>query len=160
MNSIYRKRDLHPFVLAQQMVPGSYISCESALGFHGWIPESVHTVLSMTHGGKSLVYEHDQLGKFEYRRMTTNSGYFLQSVIRHELQQQIALIAKPLRALLDLVYLRKFKWQGLEFLTEGLRLDNDKLSAVSSADIFQLMKVYKGQREQTFLLGLQRALHL
>jgi hypothetical protein len=41
LNPVYRKLPLHPFVLAQQMQPGSYVSAESALGFHGWIPEPV-----------------------------------------------------------------------------------------------------------------------
>lgn len=160
LNPVYRKQPLHPFVLAQQMLPGSYVSAESALGFHGWIPESVHTVLSMTHGGKSVTYEHAQLGKYEFRRMTTNTGYFLQSVARHELQKQAALIAEPLRALLDLVYLRKFEWQGLGFLSGGLRLDEQQLRNVTGLDISRLTYVYKGKREQAFLSELQKALGL
>lgn len=160
LNPLYRKQPLHPFVLAQQMLPGSYVSAESALGFHGWIPESVHSVLSMTHGGKSVTYEHALLGKFEFRRMTTNTGYFLQSVARHELHRQVALIAEPLRALLDLVYLRKFEWQGLGFLTSGMRIGEQQLRTVTGLDISILMDVYKGKREQTFLAELQRALGL
>lgn len=159
LNPLYRKQPLHPFVLAQQILPGSYVTCESALGFHGWIPESVHTVLSMTHGGKSVTYEHAHLGKFEYRRMTTKTGYFLQLVARHEFQQQVALIAEPLRALLDLVYLRKFEWQGLDFLISGLRLDEDQLHSITSLEITRLMDVYKGKREQVFLARLRQALN-
>ena len=158
LSPVYRKQPLHQFVLAQQMLPGSYVSAESALGFHGWIPESVHTVLSMTHRGKSVTYDHAQLGRFEFRRMTTHTGYFLQSVARHELQQQAALIAEPLRALLDLVYLRKFEWQGLGFLTSGMRIDEQQLRTVTESDIARLKDVYKGKREQAFLTGLQRSL--
>jgi hypothetical protein len=160
VNPVYRKQPLHPFVLAQQMLPGSYVSAESALGFHGWIPESVHTVLSMTHGGKSVTYEHAQLGKFEFRRMTTRTGYFLQSVARHELQHQTALMAEPLRALLDLVYLRKLEWQGLGFLTSGIRIDEQQLRSITLLDITRLQDVYKGRREQVFLKELQRSLGL
>lgn len=160
VNPLYRKRPLHPFVLAQQMLPGSYVSGESALGFHRWIPEAVHTVLSVTHGGKSITYEHEQLGKFEFRRMTTNTGYFLQSVARCELQQQAALVAEPLRAILDLVYLRKIEWQGIDLLTGGMRIDEQQLYTVAGLDISSLMAVYKGKREQAFLAKLQRALSL
>lgn len=160
LNSMYQKHPLHPFVLAQQLLPSSYVSAESALGFHSWIPESVHTVLSMTHGGKSITYEHAQLGKFEFRRMTTHPGHFLQSIARHELQYQVALIAEPLRALLDLVYLRKLAWQGLDFLTSGLRIDEQQLLSVTRLDITKLLDVYKGRREQAFLTELQRALSL
>ena len=157
---VYRKQALHPFVLAQQLLPGSYVSAESALSFHGWIPEAVHTVLSMTHGGKSVDYMHPQLGRFEFRRMTVKPGCFLQSVARHELQQQVALIAEPLRALLDLVYLRKLEWQGLDFLLRGLRIDEQSLGAVTSLDISRLQNVYKGKREQAFLEELQVELGL
>lgn len=156
----YRRHDIHPFVLAQQLLPGSYISAESALSFHGWIPEAVRSVLSVTSKGKSQVYQHDILGKFEYRRMTVNSGYFLQAVERYELQRQVALIAKPLRALLDLVYLRKLPWQGLDFLLDGLRIDEEQLGAVTLLDITQLLDVYKGKREREFIDELQRSLGL
>ena len=156
----YRRDDIHPFVLAQQLLPGSYISAESALSFHGWIPEAVHTVLSVTAKGKSQSYEHDILGKFEYRRMTVNSGYFLQSVARHELQHQVTLIAKPLRALLDLVYLRKLPWQGFDFLLSGLRIEEQAFSTVTELDITAMLYVYKGKRERKFIEELQRSLGL
>jgi hypothetical protein len=160
LSPVYRKQPMHPFVLAQHMLPGSYVSAESALGFHGWIPESVHTVLSMTHGGKSVTYEHAQLGRFEFRRMTVKTGSFLQSVGRHELQHAVALVAEPLRALLDLVYLRKSEWQGLDFLTRGMRIEEQQLHSVSRLDIIRLMDVYKGRREQAFLAELQRTMGL
>lgn len=157
---VYHKQPLHPFVLAQQLLPGSYISAETALSFHGWIPEAVHTILSMTHGGKSVDYMHQDLGYFEFRRMTVKPGYFLQSVARHKLQHQVALIAEPLRALLDLVYLRKLEWSGPGFLVTGMRLDEQSLQAVTRLDISRLKDVYKGKREQTFLEELQGSLGL
>ena len=104
-------------------MPGSYVSVETALSFHGWIPEAVHTITSMIYGGKSLQFTHEVFGQFEFRRVAVKPGYFLHSVTRHELQHQAALIAKPMRALLDLVYLRKLPWQGLDFLLDGLRID-------------------------------------
>ena len=156
----YRHYPLHPFALAQSWVPGSYVSAESALSFHGWIPEAVHTIVSMCHGGKSQVFTHKVFGRFEFRRMTVNTGYYLQSVARHELQHQIALIAEPLRAFMDLVYLRKIEWQGLDFLTSGMRIDEQQLRTVTSLDITRLVDVYKGKREQAFLDELSRALGL
>lgn len=156
----YRTAPAHPFALAQHMVPGSYVSAESALSFHGWIPEAVQSVLSVTARGKSVSYEHDRLGKFEFRRMTVKPGYFLQAVARHELQHQVALIAEPMRALLDLVYLRKLPWQGLGYLLEGLRIDEQAIKTVPSSQISQLLSVYKGKREQMYIDQLLRALEL
>lgn len=156
----YRRHPIHPFVLAQHWMPGSYISAETALSFHGWIPEAVHTVVSMTSGGKTMHYSHAVFGQFEFRRMTVNPGYFLQAVARHELQQQVALIAEPMRALLDLVYLRKLSWQGLDYLIEGLRIDEHVLKTVPSSTISMMLDVYKGKREQQFIKELLRSLGL
>ena len=160
LSNDYRSSPVHPFVLAQHMAPGSYVSAESALSFHGWIPEAVRSVLSVTITGKSVVYLHDTLGKFEFRRMTVNPGFFLQVVERHELQHQIALIAEPVRALLDMVYLRKLPWQGLNYLLEGLRIDEQAIRSVSSNQIARLLDMYKGKREQSFIKELLRTLAL
>lgn len=156
----YRRYPLHPFALAQQWEPGSYVSAETALSFHGWIPEAVHTVVSMTHGGKSMQFTHEVFGQFEFRRMTTKPGYFLQAVARHELQHQVALIAEPMRALLDLVYLRKLPWQGLGYLLDGLRIDEQAIRAVPSLNISILLDAYKGKREQVFIKELLKSLEL
>src|SRR4030066_249642 len=39
----YRDYPVHPFALAQVFEAGSYISLETALAHHGWIPEAVYT---------------------------------------------------------------------------------------------------------------------
>ena len=156
----YRRTAIHPFVVAQHMLPGSYISAETALSFHGWIPEAVHSVLSIVSKDKSVSYEHEYLGKFEFRRMTVKEGYFLQAVERHELQHQVALIAEPMRALLDLVYLRKLPWQGMDFLVSGLRIDEKMIRLLPSSSITRLLDVYKGKRERVFIEELLRALEL
>lgn len=155
-----RNNPVHPFALAQQLLPGCYVSGESALSFHGWIPEAVQSVLSITSNKKSVSYEHDTLGKFEFRRMTVNPGYFLQAVARHELQHQVALIAQPMRALLDLMFLRKLPWQGLDYLLDGLRIDEQAISSVPSLSITMLLDVYKGKREQLFIKKLLKSLDL
>ncbi len=156
----YRDKKIHPFALAQQLMPGSYISAESALSYHGWIPETVQSILSITAKKKSVSYEHETLGKFEFQRMTTRSGYFLQSVTRYELQEQVALIADPMRALLDLIYLQKIQWQGLDYLLMGMRIDEPSIRSVTSVDIRNLFDVYKGKRERLFIDKLLRTLNL
>lgn len=156
----YRREPIHPFILAQQWQPGSYVSVETALSFHGWIPEAVHSVVSMTHGGKSMEFTHALFGKFEFCRMTVRPGFFLQAVARYTLPHQVALIAEPMRALLDLVYLRKLPWQGLGYLLDGLRLDEQAIRAVPPSSITMLLDVYKGKREQVFIEELLRSLGL
>ena len=107
-----------------------------------------------------MQYVHEVFGQFYFRRMTVKPGFYLQAVDRHELNQQVALIAQPMRALMDLVYLRKLAWQGMGFLTEGMRIDEALLRAVPSLDMIKLLDVYKGQREQQFMEELLRELGL
>jgi hypothetical protein len=58
------------------------------------------------------------------------------------------------------VYLRKLEWQGLGFLTSGMRIDEQQLRSVTGLDITRLQDVYKGRREQAFLTEMQRSLGL
>lgn len=155
-----REVPVHPFALAQQIMPGSYVTGESALSYHGWIPEAVRSVLSATTAGKSVTYEHEALGSFEFRRMTVRPGYFLEAVSREVLKGQVALVAEPMRALMDLVYLRKLCWQGLGFLLEGLRIDKESLMRTPSIEITPMREVYKTKRELEFVKELLRALGL
>lgn len=148
----------HPFALAQAIVPGSYVSFETALAHHGWIPESVYTTASVTPGNKSLEYEHDVFGGFSFHPLAIQRGYFLELVERVKITEQTMLVAEPIRALMDLVCLRKIEWQGIGWLTEGLRIDYELLRNITSADIRTLELVYKQKRVKTFLKQLARDL--
>lgn len=50
----FRSEPIHPFAIAQALLPGSYVSFETALAHHGWIPEAVHATASVTPARKSL----------------------------------------------------------------------------------------------------------
>jgi len=68
------------------------------------------------------------------------------------------LVADPLRALMDLVCLRKTQWQGLGWLIEGLRIDEEHLKLIRHSDISKLMLVYKQKRVNSFLKSLAKEL--
>jgi predicted transcriptional regulator of viral defense system len=154
----WRSSTIHPFALAQAFVPGSYVSFETALSHHSWIPEAVYTTASVTPGRKSLVYEHAEFGSFSFYPLAIQEGYFLELVGREKIAEQTMLVAEPIRALMDLVCLRKAEWQGVGWLIEGLRIDYEHLRNVSSADIRTLDLVYKQRRVKTFLKSLAREL--
>lgn len=46
--SVYRKANIKTFSVAQLIYGPSYISLESALSAHGWIPEGVRDIVSVT----------------------------------------------------------------------------------------------------------------
>lgn len=158
MTPHFRQTLPHPFVVAQALLPASYVSFEAALAWHGWIPEAVYATTSVTPGRKSLSYEVQDYGQFVFHPLALASGYFLSGVQRVELEGQHCLLASPLRALLDLACLRKLAWQGLPALLEGMRLDEDELYNVPHAEIEQLRPVYKHQRVRDYLEALVDAL--
>jgi len=158
LDNKYRDYPLHPFALAQVLVPGSYVSLETALAHHGWIPEGVYTIASIVPGRKSKDYEHEKLGSFTFHPLATNKGHFLELVERLKIDGQSMMVAKPVRALMDLVCLRKTEWQGMDWLTDGLRIDYDYLRSITNADIRTLQLVYKQKRVKTFLDNLAREL--
>ncbi|MEO5558099.1 MAG: hypothetical protein ABIO49_00315 [Dokdonella sp.] len=154
----FRDHPAHPFALAQAFDAGSYVSLESALAYHRWIPEAVQVVASITLGRKSSHYEHSTFGSFSFHPLALAPGYFLALVERLKLDGQTALMAHPARALMDLVCLRKQMWQGLAWLVDSLRIDEEQLRGITGADIRTLRLVYRHQRVQSFLSGLAREL--
>jgi hypothetical protein len=153
-----RSSPSHPFALAQAFVPGSYVSLETALAHRGWIPEAVYTTASVTPGRKSLEHTHERLGQFSFHPLAIQKGYFLELVERVQISGQTMLVAEPVRALMDLVCLRKVSWKGMSWLTEGLCIDHESLRTITNAEIRILGSVYKERRVKAFLQALAREL--
>ena len=156
----YRTEPPDPFAVAQALEPGSYVSFESALGVHGWIPERVRVVASVVPGRKSSTLDHPVLGSFTFHPLALHREHFLELIERRQVGTQTAWVAKPLRALMDLVTLRKANWQGFTWLTEGLRIDEHMLHKITRAQIQTLLKVYKQKRPKAFLANLAEELGL
>jgi hypothetical protein len=150
----FRSETVHPFAVAQALLPGSYISFETALAHHGWIPEAVYTTASTSPDRKTISYDAGALGRFTFHPMAVNDYQFLAGVRRLTFGKQTAFIASPLRALLDLVALRKQRWSGLLWLTQGLRVDIAELRALTGDAFSELEPVYKHRAVRTFLNAL------
>lgn len=153
----YRDTAIHPFAIAQAIMPGSYVSFESALSHHGWIPEAVPNVSSVTPGRKSKHYT-IQNQHFSYSPLAINRGSFLEQVQVHENRGQRYLIARPMRALADLACRRKWRWQGLQWFEGSLRIDSELLGAVSSEEMQQLKAVYSQKTVVKYLDQFSKAL--
>lgn len=154
----YRADPVHPFAVAQSLLPGSYVSFETALSYHGWIPESVFTTASVSPGRKTLEYETEAFGSFAFHPLAIHDYRLLTGVDRTSLGKLTALVAQPLRAILDLVTLRKQPWQGLDWLTSGMRIDEAQLFALKRQDIAALKPVYKHKAVNAFLGQIEGAL--
>ncbi|RIV84860.1 hypothetical protein D2V17_11350 [Aurantiacibacter xanthus] len=153
----YRSEAIHPFPVAQALVPGSYVSFESALAHHGWIPEAVFVTASVSPGRKTLRFETPDFGPFSFHPLAIADYHFLTGVDRVQVGKLTAFVAQPLRALLDLVALRKEQWTGIEWLTDGMRVDEDMLLGLRRKDFAKLKPVYKHKAVSTFLASLESA---
>jgi predicted transcriptional regulator of viral defense system len=92
----------HPFVIANRLVHGSYISLEMALSYFGLIPEYAAVVTCVTTGRP--VVRKNEFGRFQYRHI--HPRYFFGIEYRLIMNNQYAFIAYPEKALLDMIYLR------------------------------------------------------
>jgi len=149
----------HPFVLAQALQSGSYVSFETALSFHGWIPEAVPLTLSVLPGRRQLAVDLAALGLFRFYPLALRPGHFLQAVDRHTFAGQTALVAQPLRALLDIVCLRKLETDSVMALTQSMRIDTDLLLQTPTASWQALQQVYAHQRMARSIAALQTGLN-
>jgi len=98
----YQKVRPHPFVVANALVRGSYVSLQSALAYYGLIPEHTPQVTSVTTARPGR-WE-TPLGDYAFRHVQTAwfHGY-RRLALDHE---QAAFVATPEKALLDLIYLQ------------------------------------------------------
>lgn len=150
----YRRQPCHPYALAQSLVPGSYVSLETALSFHGWIPEAVYTTASVVPGSKAKDFSVEPMGLFTFHPLPIQTGFFLEMVERVQVGGQSAFMARPIRALLDLVCLKKLEWQGLDWLLQGMRIEEAMLNQVTGAELRTLKQVYKRRRVKEFIVEL------
>ncbi len=154
----WRRSELHPFALAGVLHPPAHISLESALAFHGLIPEAVQQVASVT-SQRSRAYD-TPLGRFTYQRVPADPPRAGVTAVQLDAISWAA-IASPWRAIADLVYLRKaLRWSadGLGFLTKSLRLDLEELPPIPPRDFDRLRGSIRNRRVADFLQGLQREL--
>jgi len=97
----YRKASPHPFLVANRLREPSYVSLQSALAWHGMIPEFVPVVTSVTTGRPGPATT--PFGRFLFRhvRKPLFRGFRLVEVG----DGQQAFVATPEKSLLDLVHL-------------------------------------------------------
>jgi predicted transcriptional regulator of viral defense system len=114
----HQKVSPHPFLVANRLLTGSYVSLQTALAYHHLIPEHVAAVTSVTTRRPG---EWETLaGRFTYRHIKADLffGYERRPVD----DDQFAYLATPAKALLDLVYLQP-GGDSQDYL-ESLRLQN------------------------------------
>jgi len=121
INDTDRKTSVDHRFLANILYEPSYVSLEYAMGFYGLIPETVHTITSVT-TRKTMRIE-NALGIFLYQHIKAPAfrGFRLASQ-----GKWAPIVAEPEKALVDYLYfhLSSFGQDTLQMLEESLRLQN------------------------------------
>ena len=122
----YRKVEPHPFLIANHLRNGSYVSLQSALSHYGMIPEHVPVVTSVTTGRPERL--DTPVGTYVFHHVKP-SRFFAYVQVEFS-QRQHAFVATPEKALLDLVYLtphgernpylRELRLQNLEIIDKDV----------------------------------------
>ena len=144
-------------LIANMIYGPSYISLETALSFHGWIPEAVHSVSSVSLG-RAKAFE-TPFGFFDYiqvRQTPLLAG--VERIVGKNPEQGSFYMAKPLKALADTVASRGLDWSGLDPLVESLRIDEESLETLKTDDFEELDGVYRSARARKFLFGIRKEL--
>lgn len=153
----YQKKSINLYALAQRVYGPSYISLESALSWHGWIPEAVYTVTSVSF--KKAKEFNTPLGVFSYNRIPQKLFYACVERLADE-AGNIFLMAKPIKALSDYVYVHKKDWMGLKPVTESLRVEEEEFASVTTNELNSLIENHVSRRVQKFIKGLKKDLSL
>lgn len=137
---------IEPFEIAHQLYGSSYISFESALAHHGWIPEAVRTTTSATIKRHTTIQT--PIGTFVYERAP--KFQFFMGVERIATSSHIFLMAHPWKAIADYLYSRRKKWQTLNDLIEDLRLDEALVKSSDKSVLEEIAQFYDTPRVRRF----------
>lgn len=155
--SRYTRGRVNPLELAQRIHGPSYISLETALSHHGWIPEAVHAVTCVALG-RARSFD-TPVGLFSFTPVPQRS--LLSGVRRASVEGGGAFfLATPLKALADLVYVQRCEWRSAAPVVQSLRVDHESLAALTGELFDEVMSAYRPGRVSRFLAGLRKDLEL
>lgn len=151
---IPNKASLNTFELAQFIYGPSYVSLESALSYHGWIPERVTTTCSATI--KQARSFSTPIGEFSFEKVPNTS--FPQGVYFLKQDHARFLMADPWKAIADMIYCRKKNWASIHDIMSDLRIEEDNVQHHPLTLLAELSDIYPHKRTQKILQTIHREL--
>ncbi|MBI4238921.1 MAG: hypothetical protein HY696_10995 [Deltaproteobacteria bacterium] len=152
----YRRRPLNLFVLAQKLYGPSYISYETALVHHGWIPEAVYTTTSAARLRTRAF--HTPLGIFHFTTVPLHG--FMTAVERCVVADEVFFMARPWRAIVDYMRSHRKSWRGVGPLLHDLRLDEEQMHTTTAEELNALAAVNRSRPIVRFLNRVRKDLQL
>lgn len=152
----HQRGTVNLYSLSQQFYGPSFISLESALSYHGWIPEGVFSTTCVSLK-KSLSFK-TPLGGFGYFHVP--SVVFYEGVERVEEENDAYFMARPWKALCDYVYVYKKQWTSIDPLMKSLRIDEQEIQQVHREELLSLKNNVKNRSVHAFIDGAMKDLKL
>lgn len=146
----FQKKPVSVYSLAQRIYGPSYISMETAMSYHGWIPEAVYACTCASFGN-SKEFE-TPLGVFSYKRVPQQM-FFLGIERCNETNGNVFFMASPAKALVDYLYIHQLNWTRIDEPIGSLRIDEDELVCVTTEGLEALLGNYSNGRVKRFLTG-------
>ena len=152
INPPYHQISPHPFEIAPAIYGPSYVSFESALAYHGWIPEAIQETLSAS-GKRSKVFK-SAIGDFKYLHVPLFNLYF--GVQQEDDGEHRFLIASPWKAIADHFYVHKRPWFNLSDLELDLRVEAESMRESNLDTLALLSKNYSSPRVKKLLTAIHK----
>ena len=156
LGRILRKELVSEQILSNMLVNESYISMEFVLSQISWIPENVYVITCVTNRNSMKI--NTKYGNFEYINIL-QKNYFA-GVNKYTENGYSFYKAKPLKALADMIYDRKYNWNSLHPLHNSLRIEYEDLETLTKDDFDELQGVYNDKNVENFLYGIRKELLL
>lgn len=150
----YKNTPPNLFEIAQRLYGPSYISLESALSYHNWIPEAVYTTTSVSPQRNN--HFKTPFGVFHFSHVPSKNFYI--GVERIESTSGIFLMASPLKALTDYVYVYRKVWKNFQEIHLDLRVEMENLKLIDKTEVKLLFYTYSSKRVRMFLMRLHEEL--
>lgn len=151
----FRTENPSRFEVAQHIYGPSYISMESALSHHQMIPEAVYATVSVT-AKRSMEFK-SPLGLYLFHHIPP--AYFFEGVDRIEDANNVYLMASPLKALGDYIYVNKKEYNTVREITSDLRIEREHLANQPITLLRSLEDHYPSRRVQQFYRRLHKELY-
>jgi hypothetical protein len=157
LGKMWRKELVTDELLAQMLVPESYVSMEFVLSQAAWIPEAVYAVTCViTEDRKRTI--NTEIKKFKYVYIPQKK--YKAGVNRYDEGKYKYYKAKPLKALSDIICKRQEEWTALAPLHESYRIEYEDLEMLKSEDFDELHGAYGVSNVENFLEGIRKELRL
>jgi len=147
---------LNSFEIAMIIYGPSYVSFESALSYHGWIPEAARTTTCAS--VKRAKEFETPVGIFSYEHVPIQAFSF--GVEQHQQDAFTLFIASPVKALADIIYARKRTWESIGDLSEDLRIEIESFQNSDRELLIELIENYPNPRVKNTLKILVKGLPL